>query len=257
MSDNLPVPTYAVELLYPSLPKIAQADLLAALRDRMGSVEPAGDLAFDYPDLADPSREGGKPAGLAVELEPEALDEIQAAEALGGTRDWAGAEAMVRKHQARLVVSDRRASALSYKNRMRIFRDGVLAVAGCAAPSAIFWKPAGKLLNPAALGAKPDPLRELVGLRLLPAPGGGAAMMLDTIGLAPLGLPDFEIPVQGVDASRAQPFLLSLARYVFDLGDVIPEGRVVKGPDGQTRYACVRTTSVHPPERTVLSLRPA
>ncbi len=266
VSDNLPVPAYAVELLYESLPRVGAPDLLAALRERVGAAEAVEDptaLLFDFPDLADPSREGGKPAGLAVEPGADPLDEIETAEALGGTRDWAGAEPAVRRHRARLVVVDRRASRIPYKNRMRIFRDALLAVVDRAAPLAIYWKPAGKLVDPAGFGRpprsgeRPDPLREVVGLRLLPAPGGGAAMMLDTVGLAPLGLPDFECPVKGVDAARTEPFLLSLARYGFDLGDVIPDGRVVKGPDGQTRYACVRARSAHPPDRAVLSLRPA
>jgi hypothetical protein len=261
MGDNSPVPVYGVELLYASPPRLSSQDLLESLRERLGAAEPGEDptsLLFDFPDLADPSREGGRPAGLGVEPAVDPLDEIETAEALGGTRDWPGAEAAVRRHRARLLVVDRRASAIPYKNRMRIFRDGLLAVVGRAAPLAVFWRPAAKLVNPAALGGpKPDPLRELVGLRLLPAPGGGASMMLDTVGLAPLGLPDLECPVKGVDPAGTEPFLLSLARYLYDLGDVIPDGRVLKGPDGKTRYACVRAPSAHLPARTVLSLRPA
>ncbi len=266
MSDNVPAPSYGVELLYEAPPRLSSGDLLAALRDRLGAAEAADDptaLLFDFPDLADPSREGGRPAGIAVEPTVDPLDEIETAEALGGTRDWPGAEAAVRRHRARLIVVDRRASAIPYKNRIRIFRDGLQAVIGLGAPLAIYWKPAAKLVNPGLFGRpprpgeKPDPLRDLVGLRLLPAPGGGASMILDTVGLSPLGLPDFECPVGGADPSPTEPFLLSLARYVFDLGDVIPDGRVVKGPDGKTRYACVRGRSSHPPDRAVLSLRPA
>jgi hypothetical protein len=55
---------------------------------------------------------------------------------------------------------------------------------------------------------------------------------------------------------KVEPFVMSIARYIFDLGDVLPDGRVVKGPAGD-RWVVKRSRASNIPAREVLTLRSA
>ncbi len=264
---NEPVEAYAADILYVETPLITGDELQEALQDRIGAVEAEpvdtpGAFHFQFPDLADPSREGGRPVGCSIERGDGPLEEDEIVRALRQTRDWKDAGNAAHAHEARLVVSDRRAAGLAYKNRLRIFQDVVAAVSACATPTAILWRASGKLVNPLVMtrspkaGEKRDALLGAVAVRRLPPPDKGAKMTLDTLGLAAVGLPDLEVTVRLEDPAKTEAFLLSIARYVFDLGDVMPDGRVVKGPTGD-RWIIKRTRASHVPSREVLLLKSA
>lgn len=260
--DNAAVPEYAVDLLYPETPLLSGGELEAALSDRCGAVEaePATQpraFAFRFPDLGDP----GSPAGVSIRIVDSPVPPAEISAAAAQTRDWPQAQAVAAGQKARLALADVRAQPLPYKNRLRLFQDALAAVHACAAPGAILWRPSGKLVNPAGLsrarpGEKRDAIWGAVNVRLLPVPGQAAKMVMDTLGLGALGLPDLECAIRDEDPLSVEAFLLSLARYVFDLGDVLPDGRVVRGPGGD-RYALIRARATRGPERQVISLRAA
>lgn len=257
---NPVVPTYEVVLLYASMPPIQQEPLLAALLDRCGTVEPVEGTAstFRFPDLVPP--DGGEPAGFTLKIRNAPLPEAEAEEAILQTRDWPQARAAFQRHRAYVKVADR-AAAIPYKNRLRIFQDILLSLAGLAAPLAILWKPSGKLVSPMTLAktrdGRPDPLLAAVNIRFGPAPDGSGDRFMDTLGLAALGLPDLECIVQDEEPSRMAAWLRALARYLYDLGDVLDEGRPVKGPDGKSRWICTNARSADTPDRAVYRLAPA
>jgi len=260
--ENAAVSEYAVDLLYPETPLLSAGELEAALSERCGTVEaePAAQprtFAFRFPDLGDP----GSPAGISVRIVDSPAPPGEIAAAAAQTRDWPQAQAAAARHRARLTLADVRSQPLPYKNRLRLFQDALAAVHACAAPGAILWRPSGKLVNPDALsrakpGEKRDAIWGAVNVRLLPVPGQAAKMVMDTLGLAALGLPDLECMIRTEDPLSVEAFLLSLARYEFDLGDVLPDGRVVRGPAGD-RYALYRARATRGPERQVISLRTA
>jgi hypothetical protein len=266
--SNAPVESYTADILYAETPLITGDELLNALRERVGNVEMEtggvpGAFLFQFPDLADPSREGGQPVGVFIERGDGPLPADEVKRTLVMTRDWSGAGNAVNAHEARLVVSDLRASGLGYKNRLRIFQDVVNAVASCATPLAVRWTAAGKFVNPLKMtrapkpGEKRDPLAGAVNVRLVAPPAGTSArMVMDTLGLAALGLPDLEVLIRLENPQNVEPFLMSIARYVFDLGDVLPDGRVVKGPAGD-RWIIRRSRASNVPAREILQLRPA
>src|SRR6185503_10165637 len=88
--------------------------------------------------------------------------------------------------------------------------------------------------------------------RTLVKSAGG--VVLDTLGLCALGLPDFEITLGERMPPLFEAMLRSLARYEFDLGDVIAEGRTVKG--GGEAFRCERGSSTVEPARDVFVLKP-
>jgi hypothetical protein len=119
----------------------------------------------------------------------------------------------------------------------------------------------GKIVNPAALakalepGEGRDPIKGAVNVRrtLVKSAGG---VVLDTLGLGALGLPDFEIALgerMPALVRRAAP--LRSARYEYDLGDVIADGRSFKG--GGESFTCQRGRSSASPRATVFVLKSA
>jgi hypothetical protein len=259
-----PISSYAVDLLYEELPLLARDEVLAMLRDRCGAasaMDPSagGGLNFFFPDLRVPFKEGTAPVQIALAIHSGALSAEQTQTALKQTWDWADAKDALARHQAHVVVSDLLGHGLPYKSRLGFFQNVLGGILELMAPVAIRWRPSQKIVSPAALvkalspGDARDPIKGAVNVRrtLVKAAGG---VVMDTLGLGALGLPDFEVSLGERMPPLFEAMLRSLARYEYDLGDVIAEGRTVKG--GGEAFRCVRASSSVEPARDVFVLKP-
>jgi hypothetical protein len=259
-----PLPSYAVDLLYADVPTLSRDEVLTKLRDRCGAasaMDPSsgGGLNFFFPDLRVPFKEGTAPVQIAmtVTLGPIPADQGQAA--LKQTWDWADAKEALSRHQAHVVIGDLLGHGLPHKSRLGFFQNVLCGILELHPPLAIHWRPSQKLVGPDAIlqafspGEKRDPIRGAVNVRrtLLKSVGG---VVMDTLGLGALGLPDFEISLGERMPPLFDAMLRSLARYEYDLGDVIAEGRGVKG--GGEAFRCERGTSSVEPTRDVFVLKP-
>ena len=259
-----PVSSYAVDLLYDELPLFTRDEVLAKLRDRCGAASamdpsPGGGLNFFFPDLRVPFKEGTAPVQVAIAVASSAIpaDKIQAE--LQQTWDWAEVKDKLAKHQSHVVVSDLLAAALPYKSRLGFFQNVLCGLLELMTPVAIRWRPSGKLVNPAVLmkalepGDGRDPIKGAVNVRrtLVKSTGG---VVLDTLGLGALGLPDFEIELGSRMPALFDAMLRSIARYEYDLGDVITDGRTFKG--GGEAFQVERAKSSVEPTRDVFVLKP-
>jgi hypothetical protein len=260
---NSPVPSYVVDLLYDELPLFTRDEVLAKLRDRCGAVsamDPSagGGLNFFFPDLRVPFKEGTAPVQVAMKVESSALPQEQTQAHLKQTWDWAEAKDKIARHQSHVVVSDLLAAALPYKSRLGFFQNVLGGLLELMTPVAIRWRPSGKIVNPAALmkalepGDGRDPLKGAVNVRrnLVKSAGG---VVMDTLGLGALGLPDFEIALGERMPALFDAMLRSIARYEYDLGDVIADGRSFKG--GGESFSCQRGKSSADPAREVFVLK--
>jgi len=261
---NTPVASYAVDLLYDELPLFSRDEVLAKLRDRCGAASamdnaPDGGLNFFFPDLRAPFKDSTVPVQIAMAVAPGQLPVDQVMPVMKQTWDWGEAKDVVAKHQAVVTVSDLLASALPYKSRLGFFQNVLCGVLELMTPLAIRWRPSGKFVNPAVLlaalepGPKRDAIRGAVNVRrtIVKATGG---VVLDTLGLGALGLPDFEVALGDRMPPPFEIALRSLARYEYDLGDVFAEGRTVKA--GTEAFQLVRAPSSVDPKRGVFLLKP-
>lgn len=261
---NTPVSTYAVDLLYGELPLFSRDEVLAKLRDRCGAASPMdnakdGGLNFFFPDLRAPFKGNSVPVQVAMTVTPGQLPVDQVMAFMKQTWDWAEAKDVVAKHQAIVTLSDLLASALPYKSRLGFFQNVLCGVLELMKPLALRWRASGKFVSPDALlaalepGPKRDMIRGAVNVRrtLVKSTGG---VVLDTLGLGALGLPDFEVALGDRLPAPFELALRSLARYQFDLGDVIAEGRTVKA--GAEAFQLAIGTSSVDPKRDVFILKP-
>jgi len=262
---NTPVSSYAVDLLYEELPLLARDEVLAKLRDRCGAasaMDPTagGGLNFFFPDLRVPFKEGTAPVQIAMTIHPGPIAADQAQSALKQTWEWAEAKDALGRHKAHLVMSDLLGHALPYKSRLGFFQNVLCGVLELVPPAAIHWRASQKIVSPEAMlkalnpGDSRDPIRGAVNVRrtLVKSAGG---VVLDTLGLGALGLPDFEITLGERMPPLFEAMLRSLARYEYDLGDVIADGRSFKA--GGESFVCQRGRSSAEPGREVFVLKPA
>jgi hypothetical protein len=261
---NSPVPSYAVDLLYDELPLFTRDEVLAKLRDRCGAVsamDPSagGGLNFFFPDLRVPFKEGTAPVQVAMKVQSSALPPEQTQADLKQTWDWTEAKDKVARHQSHVVVSDLLAAALPYKSRLGFFQNVLGGLLELMTPVALRWRPSAKIVNPAALmkalepGDGRDPIKGAVNVRRTLVKSAGGVVM-DTLGLGALGLPDFEIALGERMPALFDAMLRSIARYEYDLGDVIADGRSFKG--GGESFVCQRGKSSADPGREVFVLTP-
>lgn len=261
---NSPVPSYIVDLMYDELPLFTRDEVLAKLRDRCGAasaMDPSasGGLNYFFPDLRVPFREGTAPVQVALTVSPSPVPAEQTQADLKQTWDWTEAKDKVARHQSHVVVTDLLAAALPYKSRLGFFQNVLGGLLELMMPVAIRWRPSGKIVNPAALakalepGDGRDPLKGAVNVRrtLVKTAGG---VVMDTLGLGALGLPDFEIALGERMPALFDAMLRSIARYEYDLGDVIAPGRTVKA--GTEAFQLARSASSSEPKREVFVLKP-
>lgn len=259
-----PVSSYAVDLLYDELPLFTRDEVLHKLRDRCGAASamdpgPDGGLNFFFPDLRVPFKEGTAPVQVAMQVVSSAIPPEQMQAELKQTWDWAEAKDLLAKHQSHVVVSDLLAAGLPYKSRLGFFQNVLCGVLELMVPVAIRWRPSQKLVNPAALmkalepGQGRDPIKGAVNVRRTLVKSAGGVVM-DTIGLGALGLPDFEVALGQRMPALFDAMLRSIARYEYDLGDVITDGRTFKG--GGESFVVERGRSSVDPARDVFVLKP-
>jgi hypothetical protein len=261
---NTPVSSYAVDLLYDELPLFTRDEVLAKLRDRCGAASAMdntkeGGLNFFFPDLRAPFKDSTVPVQVVMAVTPGQLPADQAMATLKQTWDWGEAKDLLAKHQAVVTVSDLLASALPYKSRLGFFQNVLCGILELLTPLAIRWRPSGKFVSPKALlaalepGPKRDAIRGAVNVRrsIVKAAGG---VVLDTLGLGALGLPDFEVALGDRMPAPFELVLKSVARYEYDLGDVIADGKTIKG--GTESFRLNRGTSSTEPKREVFILTP-
>jgi hypothetical protein len=258
-----PVSSYIVDLLYDELPLFTRDEVLSKLRDRCGAASamdpsPGGGLNFFFPDLRVPFKEGTAPVQVAMKVASSALPADQTQAELKQTWDWAEAKDKLARHQSHVVVSDLLAAALPYKSRLGFFQNVLGGLLELMMPVALRWRPSGKIVNPAALmkalepGEGRDPLKGAVNVRRTLVKSAGGVVM-DTLGLGALGLPDFEIALGERMPALFDAMLRSIARYEYDLGDVIADGRSFKG--GGESFTCQRGKSSADPARDVFVLK--
>jgi hypothetical protein len=208
------------------------------------------------------------PVDIAVERYRESLQQAW---------HWPQAESIVNECTYGLLVTDFLAYPLYYKDRLTIFQNALNALLETVPCDAIYWNSSQKLLDPVkyleALEYE-EILYGPVNVRLFnvenseyPRPGQKEVVM-DTCGLAALGLPDLqchfytsELPENSnfqhdtLSPGSVRGFLLDMLYYVYDKGNIIEDGEICELVD-QRPWQCEHQHSLIPPDRFVIDLNP-
>jgi hypothetical protein len=265
MSDQL-MTTYMVELLYTERPQIDRERLLDELRRRCGNVERLTSheelYLYAFPDHLAHYTDGSVPAQIFLAFPEERKEPMNLDDALQQSWGWEGAHAAAAACQTSVLLTDMMARGLDYKTRLELFHnalESVLAVAPC---QAIHWAPAQHLVDPQAyLEARrsPDahPLQHAVNVRFFHISNGQPGeMLMDTMGLATLGLPDLQCHFLELEPGEVARVLYNTAAYIYDNGDIVEDGHTIQGIRSDDRWLCRHELALVGPDREVLDVNP-
>jgi hypothetical protein len=81
-------------------------------------------------------------------------------------------------------------------------------------------------------------------------------MLMDTLGLAALGLPDLQCHYRIMEPGDVGRTLYDLALYIYQQGDVIKNGHTVEGVPPGSKWRAQHEKALVEPDREVIDLDP-
>lgn len=260
--------TYNAELLFEEIPQVNKVDLLASLRQRCGKVEPLDGnatsnlLSFVYPDHPISYSDKTVAAQTFVAISPTGLNSGKAEAALQQSWDWPEARSVVSRCRSTLLITDLMSSGLEYKERLALFQKALSAVLDVVPCLGIHWLPSQRFVSPSAYvqSKHPDTFDRLfpaVNVRMFNISNGAhGETLMDTLGLAALGVPDLQCHFLGLDSQAIARVLYNSAYYLFDSGDVIGDGQTIQGIGANDRWRCQHEDALVGPDRVVVDINP-
>lgn len=264
--ESDPNAPYVVQLLFATPPALDRDAWKKRVARQLGAdqaaetIEDGERYVVSLPGLVSSLPEGDVAAQVTLSqgeiFEPELVGE-----ALSQTWDWPEAQEQVAASTTAVVVSDLLAGGLDRNDRLRLIHAMVNAVMDQAMPLAIHWIPSQRIVEPAFYhqslhhgGGVADAVANVRLYRI--SDGVEGETVMDTLGLAPFGLPDLQIHFTGLRPEELAPLLLSYAEYLFDKGDVLTEDAMIRGIDEKHEWVLMRERALAPPLRNVVNIHP-
>ncbi len=264
---------YGVELFYETPPSATKEQWLEVVKKRSPDLAPVaqehdrGPWVFEHQDHPVPPGKGAARSLIAVSHQRPDLAAFETV--LRQSWRWPQAAEVLPRCRGAVLVTDLMAAGLHHLERLVLFERVLVAVLDAYPCQAIHWQPTQQFVEPQQFLAA---VQEAGGLVFVPGPinvrlfrivGDEAAadalagdIVMDTLGLAALGLPDFQCHFTGLDSEAVSRVLYNSGLYVMERGDVIEEDHTVPGIHPDDKWRCRRETSLALPERTVIDLDP-
>jgi hypothetical protein len=270
-TDDIPASPLAplmVQLLYDSPPAIDFTQLTAKVEQYCGRTDPRTRPAQDAKmahyfmlDAMAQFKEKSLPTQLCLCRADSPPDAARLEAALQQTWDWEEAGNAIESAKHVLLANDLMAASLQPEVRNRQFRGFVRAVHEVAPCVAMHWMNSQLLVHPDRFvyrqgESQAGPLYGSINVRFFNIEGTKGDQLMDTLGLAVLGLPDIQCHYRGLDPRDVARIMYDVAYYLFQSGDVIKDGETVPGVLEHDKWRCQHEMSLLGPERVVLDLNP-
>jgi len=258
---------YAIEFLSPNPITFDNEVIFNALKTQFIGVErissPENAPLFAIPEYSVEFEEGIIPVQIALfPSEEEPIDHANYAKSVQQTWDWQGVDAVVENCHHRALITDLLATRLDRHSRLELMQKVVQALLSVIDCDAIHWRPSQKMVNPQDFLhnqtlADPDPLFGALNVRMFNIQNTNPpTFVMDTMGLAVLGLPDIQCHFMELAPPSIANLLYSLGYYLLENGDVINDGETVQGLTLDDRWHCHHEIALVAPEREVLDINP-
>lgn len=255
--------TYHIRLLFSQKPVIDLEALIESLRFRCGDIDvisaEAKNIHIGFKEYGYKHQDTIVPAQI-VALQPEEFDE-DLQEAIGQSWSWREAGEIVESCNYAMLITDLLSAGLDYKDRVRLHSAFLYSLVEHCNCDAIYFYHSKNIINPADFlynrleSEDFNPLMGFVNVRLFNLEGTGNEMVMDTIGLAALGIPDIQCHFKNLDTNGIAGMLYSYGRYLYDNGDIINDNETVQGINDE-KWLCQHETSLVRPQRNVLDINP-
>ena len=176
--------------------------------------------------------------------------------------NWQEANEVANECKYEVLVTDMLSRTLEYKQRVNWFMNFLVAVTRATKPDSVYSFHGQKIIKPIDLvnnwdSAEKQILYSLCNVRLYNiSDSAKKELLMDTVGLHSLGLPDFQVRFVDFEASEVAGLLWNYAYYIYDYGDVIENGNTLEGTIAGTNWKCERTVSPLDPERVIINVQP-
>ena len=250
------VESYGFGLLYEERPTLDTGALMNRVgRDATVDLVSASDevIQLAQPEYLVSIGDQKVPSLINIVRWAKPLDPSDFEAALEQTFDWPDAEETVARCRHKVLVADLIGAGLPYRQRYELISTVVTAVAELTEPSAIHWEAAGCVVQPARLKRR---LGFYCNVRAHEITNRKGFELMDTLGLAALGLVDAQCLYRRLVSSEMARWMYSLGRQIFDNSDFIKDGDAIPGPDPARRWVCRRALAMIPPARPVIDIEP-
>jgi hypothetical protein len=260
-------PAYGVQLFFREEPQLDKRAVYEGIRRHCPAVEPLDGsldsslLAFLHPDHPVELADGTMPAQTFVAATEGAFDKPALGEALEQSWRFEAAREVVAECRHSVVVTDLMSASLPYRQRLELFQAALAGVLETLGGAAIHWVPTQQVITPELFldgYAQGGPQRFFAGavnVRMFNIEGTPHRVM-DTVGLAAIGLPDVQCHFHGLSPSAVANVLYDVAHYLYDHGPVIDHGDTVGGIEPGDRWRCRHEWALIEPRRMVIDLDP-
>lgn len=171
-----------------------------------------------------------------------------------------GPEELLRGSKETRLVTEMMARPLPPPDRLSLFHGVLQAVIEITAPDALVFKHSQQVVSPtdyqAACVEKPILRPGALNVRFFKIGNSDGDMLMDTRGLADIGLHDLQCHFRQLNPDDVSRVLLNTAIYIFENGPVIESGQTVAGIGPASKWRCQFENSLVEPRREVLDLNP-
>jgi hypothetical protein len=221
--------------------------------------ENEGSFLFSFPDLKIELADAIINAqGVIAQNENVSLPEF----AFQQNWNWEEANDVANKCKYEVLVTEMFSRTLGYKQRVNWFMNFLVAVTKATKPDAVYSFHGQKIIKPVELvsnwdNAEKQVLYSICNVRLYNiSDSAEGELLMDTVGLHSLGLPDFQMRFAGFEANEIAGLLWNYAYYIYDHGDVIENGNTLEGTIAGTKWKCERMVSSLHPARVIINIKP-
>lgn len=173
--------------------------------------------------------------------------------------NWKEAESVVRSCKFEILLTDIMSRSLDYKLRLEFFQKFVASIVEAMNPKAVWISNGEKIMNREEYldcfdKSDYQNLNVFMNVRLFNIQESNGEMIMDTLGLNSLGLPDFEIKFREFDPSIIAGLLFNYGSYIYDNGVVIENGNTIQGIEENQKWKCYFRESLIEPKRITIGI---
>ncbi|NMH89116.1 DUF4261 domain-containing protein [Flavivirga algicola] len=175
---------------------------------------------------------------------------------------WPLAEETVKKCFYEILITDLMSRNLDYKERIEYFQKFVSSIISAMNPSAVWVHNSEVVLKPSDFLEKSSlnnyqNINVFMNVRLFNIQETKDEIIMDTLGLNSLGLPDFEFRFANYDPQQIAGLLFNYGHYIFENGSVIEHGNTIEGVEENQKWKCYFNHSQIEPKRMVIEINNA
>jgi Domain of unknown function (DUF4261) len=251
-----------VELLFEGEPAIdgtALAAGVAARADTATELVPGPPLGIAFPEWPVQFADGSAPLVVWL-MEPGEMTRPDGwiEQTMRQTWAWDAAPEVVARCRSSILVADLMAGPLHQRARLPLYHAVLATLVESSRPQALHWIKGERFMEPEAylrdVAADPLAFESTVNVRYVTLSDRPGEQLMDTVGMAPFGLPDIQALFTTLDPPWVAGKLLSVAAYVFEHGDVIEDGHTIPGFREDESWRCAHELALMGPEREVLDI---